>query len=102
MAASNRRGGDPQPADPLESIDNVACVAADLDSNDENNCDDDDDPTRDITGVVYTSCQSDAPLLGWVIKKSASLASTNGSARVDPVPGEPGGRAPECAIRGAG
>ena len=44
-----------------------------------NNCDTAHVPTRDITGLIYTSCQSDAPLLGWIIKKSAALASRSGT-----------------------
>ena len=42
----------------------------DGDQDDSNDCNPDEVTTRDITGVVFTSCRSDAPLLGWIIKKS--------------------------------
>lgn len=62
---------DPQFADPLESLENTACVAADGDANPDNNCDDETIPTRDITATIYATCVSDAPLLGWAVKKSS-------------------------------
>lgn len=67
--------GDSEPefADPLEALENTACVDADLDSVAENNCDDETIETRDITATVYTRCVNDAPLLGWIIKKSETL-----------------------------
>lgn len=64
---------DPVFADPIEALENTACVDADLDSVAENNCDDETVLTRDITATVFTRCVNDAPLLGWTIKKSESL-----------------------------
>lgn len=63
----------PEPPDPLEILPNEACVAAELDQNPENNCDDIEIPVKEITAVVYTQCVADAPLLGWVVKKSSTL-----------------------------
>ena len=67
-------GGTPPTApDPLDNLVNEACV--DADGNAGVDCDTVTIPVRDLTGVVYTSCRSDAPLLGWEIRKSASLAA---------------------------
>ncbi len=71
-------GGDPQavpaPAPPLENLANTACVAADFDSNPDNNCDSLEIPVRDISVVLYTTCVNDAPLLGWTATKSGTLS----------------------------
>ncbi|MFD4959661.1 SpaA isopeptide-forming pilin-related protein [Microbacterium sp. NPDC058389] len=58
---------------PLDEILNEACVAADLDGDPSNDCDDVTVPTRDISALVYTRCVADAPFLGWVVTKSESL-----------------------------
>ena len=56
-------GTAPTAPDPLDNLVNKACV--DADGNVDEDCDTITIPVRDLTGVVYTSCQSDAPLLGW-------------------------------------
>ncbi|QKJ20344.1 SpaA isopeptide-forming pilin-related protein [Microbacterium hominis] len=58
---------------PLEELTNTACVAADLDSDDTNNCDDEQIPVRDVTAVVYISCISDVAAVGWNVAKSSAL-----------------------------
>ncbi|MFC0195856.1 SpaA isopeptide-forming pilin-related protein [Microbacterium arthrosphaerae] len=62
-----------QPPAPLEELTNTACVAAERDQVEENNCDTVDIPVREITAIVYTRCVGDAPLLGWTITKSQAL-----------------------------
>ncbi|WP_137845653.1 LPXTG cell wall anchor domain-containing protein [Microbacterium sp. 2FI] len=64
----------PETPVPLDELFNEACVAAEVDSNPDNNCDDVTIETRDIAALVYTRCVNDAPLLGWVVIKSAALA----------------------------
>ncbi|GAA5200747.1 VWA domain-containing protein [Microbacterium jejuense] len=64
----------PAPPTPLDDILNEACVSADHDSDPTNDCDEVTTPTRDIAALVYTRCVADAPYLGWVVTKSASLA----------------------------
>ena len=66
-------GTPPTPPPALDNLPNTACV--DADGNAGIDCDTVTIPVRDLTGVVYTSCRSDAPLLGWLIAKSASLAA---------------------------
>ncbi|WP_345801524.1 SpaA isopeptide-forming pilin-related protein [Microbacterium sp. AZCO] len=79
--------------DPLEKLDNTACVAADFDTDPDNNCADASVPTRDITATLYATCVSDAPLLSWELKKSSLVAGLpakmtwtpdSGSATTDP------------------
>ncbi|KIP52725.1 DUF11 domain-containing protein [Leucobacter komagatae] len=67
--------GDPKPDAPvaLDSLQNTACVEMVGDANPDNNCDDAEVPTRDLTATVYTLCVADAPLLGWSVNKSALL-----------------------------
>ncbi|WP_203582287.1 SpaA isopeptide-forming pilin-related protein [Microbacterium hibisci] len=65
--------GSEEPPVPLEELVNTACVAAERDQVEENNCDTVDIPVREITAVVYTKCVADAPFLGWTITKSAAL-----------------------------
>ncbi|GAA1326044.1 VWA domain-containing protein [Leucobacter albus] len=67
--------GDPKPSAPeaIDSLANKACVEMEGDSNAENNCDDAEVPTRDLTATVYTLCVADAPLLGWSVDKSELL-----------------------------
>lgn len=60
---------------PVEVLENEACVAADNDGNPDNNCDDEEIPARDLTGVLYLACVSDAAQLGWNIAKSGSLVN---------------------------
>ncbi|MFD4959660.1 LPXTG cell wall anchor domain-containing protein [Microbacterium sp. NPDC058389] len=62
-----------QPADPLESLTNTACVAAERDQVEENNCSTVEIPVREITAIVWTKCVADAPFLGWTISKSQAL-----------------------------
>jgi len=62
-----------QPADPLESLSNTACVAAERDEVEENNCSTVEIPVREITAIVWTKCVADAPFLGWTISKSQAL-----------------------------
>ncbi len=66
-------GETPEFADPLEVLTNTACVQASRDADPLNNCDDEDIPTRDLTGTVFAICVNDAPLLGWAVKKSELL-----------------------------
>ena len=66
----------PSVPDPLESLENTACVTALRDDNPDNNCDDVEIPVRDVTALVYTRCVNDAPLLGWVLSKSATLTAS--------------------------
>ncbi|TDN90595.1 VWA domain-containing protein [Microbacterium sp. BK668] len=80
----------PAPTPPLDAIVNLVCVAAEFDGNPENNCDDAEVPTRDITASVYATCQSDAPLLGWVVAKSALLAGEPASLLWELDPPSPG------------
>lgn len=63
-----------EPPTPVDVLENTACVAMAGDRNDENDCDSAEVPARDIVAAVYTRCVNDAPLLGWTIVKSASLA----------------------------
>ncbi|WP_431801822.1 SpaA isopeptide-forming pilin-related protein [Microbacterium sp. bgisy203] len=63
----------PTPAAPIDELTNTACVDSDQDGT--LDCDDNTITTRDITATVYTRCVADAPLLGWTVQKSASLAS---------------------------
>jgi uncharacterized repeat protein (TIGR01451 family)/LPXTG-motif cell wall-anchored protein len=63
----------PAPPTPLDDILNEACVSADHDGDPTNDCDEVTTPTRDIAALVYTRCVADAPYLGWVVTKSASL-----------------------------
>ncbi|GAA1982345.1 hypothetical protein [Microbacterium pumilum] len=79
----------PPPVPPLDALINTACVEADFDSVASNNCDDEEIPTRDITAVVYTSCLSDAPLLGWSVVKSALLAGEEATLLWEPDPPSP-------------
>ncbi|GAA5200743.1 LPXTG cell wall anchor domain-containing protein [Microbacterium jejuense] len=62
-----------QPATPLEELSNTACVAAERDQVEENNCSTVEIPVREITAIVWTKCVADAPFLGWTISKSQSL-----------------------------
>jgi uncharacterized repeat protein (TIGR01451 family)/LPXTG-motif cell wall-anchored protein len=62
-----------QPATPLEELSNTACVAAERDQVEENNCSTVDIPVREITAIVWTKCVADAPFLGWTISKSKAL-----------------------------
>ncbi|QIG38593.1 DUF11 domain-containing protein [Microbacterium sp. 4R-513] len=70
--------GDDPPAPefdaPLASIDNTACVSAANDEVESNNCDSESVETRDITGVVYTRCVSDAPYLGFFVRTTPNLS----------------------------
>lgn len=67
--------GDEPPAapKPLEVLKNEACVAATLDGDASNNCDTEDIPVDDLTGVVFLACVSDAAQLGWNVARSGSL-----------------------------
>ena len=69
--------------DPLDDLVNTACVETELDPidgvNGGNNCDTETVPTRDMIASVYTTCRSDAPLLGFIVKTSASLADVQGT-----------------------
>lgn len=65
--------GDEVPPPPLEELVNTACVAAQRDEVEENNCSTNEIPVREITALVYTRCVADAPLLGWTISKSQAL-----------------------------
>ncbi|WP_163630597.1 SpaA isopeptide-forming pilin-related protein [Microbacterium sp. B35-04] len=85
--------GTEEPPAPLEELVNEACVAAERDEVDENNCSEIEIPVREITAIVYTRCVADAPLLGWTITKSAALIDEeidflwtpdNGTATTDP------------------
>lgn len=62
----------PEPATPLDRLTNTACVQSAED--DTADCDTATVPTRDITAAVYTTCRADAPLLGWTVRKSGTLA----------------------------
>ncbi|MEU1971682.1 hypothetical protein ABZ477_08490 [Microbacterium sp. NPDC019599] len=97
LPAEAEEGGQVEPGEtppvpeipPLDSIDNLVCVAARFDGNPDNNCDDDSVPTRDMAAVVYTTCQSDVAVLGWVVAKSALLASEPGTLTWQPNPPSP-------------
>ncbi|HEX5859998.1 MAG TPA: hypothetical protein VFY91_17955 [Microbacterium sp.] len=69
--------------DPLDDLVNTACVETELDpidgANGGNNCDTETVPTRDMTAAVYTTCLTDAPLLGFIVKTSANLADVEGT-----------------------
>ncbi|MDR7113589.1 putative repeat protein (TIGR01451 family)/LPXTG-motif cell wall-anchored protein/fimbrial isopeptide formation D2 family protein [Microbacterium trichothecenolyticum] len=66
--------GEP-PATPaaIEEFVNTACVEADIDAVESNNCDTNEIPVRDISVIVYTKCVGDAPFLGWSVSKSQTL-----------------------------
>ncbi|MEZ3159118.1 DUF5979 domain-containing protein [Microbacterium sp. BWT-B31] len=61
----------PDFVDPLDQLDNTACVTSDQDGTPD--CDSETIETRDITATVFTRCVNDAPLLGWAVRKSESL-----------------------------
>lgn len=63
---------DPAPvaADPLELLENTACVNL----YGQVECADHEIPVREITGTVFSRCVNDAPFLGWSLRKSAALA----------------------------
>lgn len=65
--------GSEVPPPPLEELANTACVDADRDQVEENNCDTIEIPVREITALVYSKCVGDAPFLGWTITKSQTL-----------------------------
>ncbi|WP_169580740.1 SpaA isopeptide-forming pilin-related protein [Microbacterium thalassium] len=69
--------------EPIESFDNIACVETELDPTDgpngDNNCDDETVPARDMTAAVYTTCLSDAALLGVIVKTSGELEGSDGT-----------------------
>ena len=56
---------------PLDSLRNVACV--DSAEDDTPDCATHEIPTRDITASVFLSCQSDAAVLNWSVRKSSTL-----------------------------
>jgi uncharacterized repeat protein (TIGR01451 family)/LPXTG-motif cell wall-anchored protein len=77
----------PDVPDPIESLVNDACVTSTLDPTPD--CDDEDIPTRDISAALYTTCLTDAPLLGWVVKKSSLVASVPTTLTWAPDPFDP-------------
>ena len=81
-------GTPPVPPVALDNLVNTACVDADGNSDDPD-CSTVTIPVRDLTGVVYTSCQSDAPLLGWAIAKSAYFDTSKVSANWVPKSPQP-------------
>ena len=56
---------------PLDSLRNVACVDSAEDGTPD--CATHEIPTRDITASVFLSCQSDAAVLNWSVRKSSTL-----------------------------
>ncbi|MFE5407345.1 VWA domain-containing protein [Microbacterium sp. NPDC056569] len=66
-------GTPPETPAPIEEFVNTACVEADVDAVESNNCDTNEIPTRDFAAVVYTTCVGDAPFLGWSVSKSQTL-----------------------------
>lgn len=70
-------GDDEVPAapTPLDELVNTACVDAERDEIEENNCSTIEIPVREITATLYTRCVADAPFLGWTISKSPALLS---------------------------
>ncbi|MGZ0711774.1 DUF7927 domain-containing protein (plasmid) [Coraliomargarita sp. W4R53] len=65
----------PMPEVPLEMLENEACVSMENDGVAENNCDELEIPTRDISAAVYTRCVNEASLLGWTVVKSSTLTA---------------------------
>ncbi|WP_243075619.1 SpaA isopeptide-forming pilin-related protein [Microbacterium sp. SS28] len=89
----------PEIPDPLEQIDNEACVVSALDTDDDaNHCDDETVFTRDISAAIYATCLSDAPLLGWVLRKSSLVADLPGTLTWVPVPPSPDSDPSEVVI----
>ncbi len=58
-------------AEPVDTLTNTACVDSGEDGTPD--CDDNEITVRDITVSVVTTCQSDAAVLGWTVRKSESL-----------------------------
>ncbi|WP_203582286.1 prealbumin-like fold domain-containing protein [Microbacterium hibisci] len=65
--------GLPEIPEPIDLLENTACVSMEADGVEENNCDDAEVPARDVVALVYTRCVNDAPFLGWAVTKSQSL-----------------------------
>lgn len=87
----------PPPA-PIDELVNTACVAAERDQVEENNCDTVEIPVREIAAIVYTRCVADAPLLGWTITKSQSLIDEEIQFLWTPDSGTPTTEPPEVAL----
>ncbi|MGU3647046.1 VWA domain-containing protein [Microbacterium sp. C23T] len=66
-------GTPPEAPAAIEEFVNTACVEADSDAVESNNCDTNEIPVRDISVVVFTKCVGDAPFLGWSVTKSQTL-----------------------------
>lgn len=58
---------------PVESLQNEACVDSAEDGTPD--CATHEIPVRDITASVWTTCQSDAAVLNWTVRKSQTLQS---------------------------
>ncbi len=65
--------GLPEIPEPIDVLENTACVSMENDGVEENNCDSAEVPARDLVALVYTRCVNDAPFLGWAVTKSQSL-----------------------------
>lgn len=68
--------GIPEIPEPIDLLENTACVSMENDGVEENNCDDAEVPARDLVALVYTRCVNDAPFLGWAVTRSALLESS--------------------------
>lgn len=86
------------PPPPLDELVNTACVAAERDQVEENNCDTVEIPVREIAAIVYTRCVADAPLLGWTITKSQSLIDEEIQFLWTPDEGTPTTEPPQVAL----
>ncbi|MFK4834629.1 hypothetical protein ACI3KY_02750 [Microbacterium sp. ZW T2_14] len=67
--------GLPEIPEPIDVLENTACVSMENDGVEENNCDSAEVPARDLVALVYTRCVNDAPFLGWAVTKSQSLVN---------------------------
>lgn len=96
--------GAPKPEAPtaIDSLSNTACVAMKGDANPDNNCDDVEVPTRDLTATVYTLCVADAPILGWSVNKSESLKDLPINFRWTPDNGTPTTKPAAVTLKNAG
>ena len=95
-------GSTPEAPTPVEKLDNTACVSIVGDEVASNDCDTATVPTRDIAAVVFTTCDGDAPMLGWTIRKSSALTDEPIEFRWTPDTGTSTTRPPNVVLTAPG
>ncbi|WP_402840253.1 VWA domain-containing protein [Microbacterium sp. GXS0129] len=95
-------GSTPEAPAPVEKLDNTACVSIAGDEVASNNCDTATVPIRDIAAVVFTTCDGDAPMLGWTIRKSSTLTDEPIEFRWTPDTGTSTTRPPDVVLTAPG